>query len=245
MRLSSALLPAALLLAPACVDVDAELDELINGGGVDLDSDGDGITDREEAELGTDPRSTDSDGDGWLDADELDSYTDPTDAADKPYQGGWPIGACRYDFEDAAPATPAVGQVAPNFVLNDQFGDAVRLHDFCEQTVLFVTGAEWCGPCQQYRSEMAAFMDAYGDRGFFVVDLLGEDAGGGEPSTDTLVNWSQGHDYVVMADPGWAVSYTGYVSGGIPAMSLLGPGLEVVILNGYPQASDIEALLPQ
>ena len=36
----------------------------------------------------------------------------------------------------------------------------------------------------------------------------------------------------------------GYASGGIPAISLLAPGAEAVIVNGYPTAADIEAVLP-
>lgn len=43
-----------------------------------VDSDGDGLTDAEEAELGTDANSADSDGDGLTDAEEINEYeTDP------------------------------------------------------------------------------------------------------------------------------------------------------------------------
>jgi len=44
------------------------------------DSDGDGLTNGEEAELGTDPDDVDSDNDGIEDADEVDMGTDPTEA---------------------------------------------------------------------------------------------------------------------------------------------------------------------
>lgn len=45
-----------------------------------LDSDGDGLSDDEEAELGTDPRNPDSDGDGLKDGEEVNRYrTDPLD----------------------------------------------------------------------------------------------------------------------------------------------------------------------
>lgn len=43
------------------------------------DSDGDGLSDDEEAELGTDPDSADSDGDGFDDGDEVGRGTDPLD----------------------------------------------------------------------------------------------------------------------------------------------------------------------
>jgi outer membrane protein OmpA-like peptidoglycan-associated protein len=61
-----------------------------NGGSVTLDDglsdtvyvdrDGDGLTDFEEADLGTDPELEDTDGDGVSDADELADGTDPTEA---------------------------------------------------------------------------------------------------------------------------------------------------------------------
>ena len=47
---------------------------------VGCDSDGDGLTNAEEEELGTDPDLADSDGDGIDDPDEIDMGTDPTNA---------------------------------------------------------------------------------------------------------------------------------------------------------------------
>jgi hypothetical protein len=105
-----------------------------------VDSDGDGLTDAQEAELGTDPQLADSDGDGWDDGEEVDSYTDPTKAADHPYTGGWAIDACRFDLQGTG---TQIGDVADDFRLTDQYGDKVRLHDFCDRTVLLVSAAFW------------------------------------------------------------------------------------------------------
>ena len=44
----------------------------------DVDSDEDGLTDDEEAELGTDPNDADSDDDGLADGNEVTLGTDPT-----------------------------------------------------------------------------------------------------------------------------------------------------------------------
>ena len=50
------------------------------------DTDGDGLTDKEEAEKGTDPKKADTDGDGLTDKEEVDGSknngqpTDPTNA---------------------------------------------------------------------------------------------------------------------------------------------------------------------
>jgi thiol-disulfide isomerase/thioredoxin len=213
------------------------------GGGGSIDSDGDGVPDDEEAANGTDPNSADTDLDGWSDSEEVERNTDPTNGSDKPYEGGWPIGDCRDDV--SADSSLSQGGIAPNFELVDTYGDTVALHDFCHMAVLVVTGAEWCGPCQSYRADMASLYDAYFERGLMVIDFLGENASGGEPSNDDLVRWADGHHYAVVGDPGWAVSNMGYVSGGIPAISLLGPGAEVVSLDGSPPStSAIEAVLP-
>ena len=51
------------------------------------DSDSDGITDGDELELGTDPNESDTDGDGTSDGDELAAGTDPNDASSRPDTG--------------------------------------------------------------------------------------------------------------------------------------------------------------
>ncbi len=48
-------------------------------GGVEGDTDGDGLSDEREEELGTDPNNPDSDGDGLSDGDEVGRGTDPLD----------------------------------------------------------------------------------------------------------------------------------------------------------------------
>ncbi len=53
----------------------------------DVDTDGDGLTDEDEAELGTDPANADSDGDTFSDGDEVAAGTDPLDPLDFPAPG--------------------------------------------------------------------------------------------------------------------------------------------------------------
>ena len=48
------------------------------------DTDGDGLTDKEEVEKGTDPTKADTDGDGLTDKEEVDKGTDPKDPNSKP-----------------------------------------------------------------------------------------------------------------------------------------------------------------
>ena len=50
-----------------------------------MDTDGDGLSDALEAELGTDPLNADTDGDGWSDGDEVRVFgTDPLDDLSNP-----------------------------------------------------------------------------------------------------------------------------------------------------------------
>ena len=106
----------------------------------EMDSDGDGLTNREEADWGTDPNDPDSDGDKWEDGEEVNKHTDPTDSDDKPYAGGWAIDACRDDIEATG---NGVGDIVEDFELPDQFGDSLRLHDFCAKLVLLIGAAFW------------------------------------------------------------------------------------------------------
>lgn len=53
-------------------------------GGPDGDSDEDGLSNRDEANRGTNPLNPDTDGDGWADNLEVDDETDPTDPLSRP-----------------------------------------------------------------------------------------------------------------------------------------------------------------
>ncbi|MBA2319971.1 MAG: hypothetical protein H0V89_02345 [Deltaproteobacteria bacterium] len=114
--------------------------ELGGGTASDPDTDGDGLTDAQEAELGLDPASNDSDGDTFPDGDEVAANADPLDPDHHPYAGGWPIAACRTDIVETG---NQVGDVAANFKLTDAFGDTVHLYDFCDRTVLLIYAAFW------------------------------------------------------------------------------------------------------
>ena len=56
------------------------------------------------------------------------------------YTGGYGIDACRNDIESSG---DGIGDITDNFELTDQYGDTVRLHDFCERAVLLVSAAFW------------------------------------------------------------------------------------------------------
>ena len=107
---------------------------------LDDDADADGLPDGGEVALGSDRANPDSDGDGFLDGAEADVSANPIDPADHPFEAGWQMDACRNDL---TPEGWSVGDVSNDFGLLDQFGETVRLHDFCDQAVFLVFAAFW------------------------------------------------------------------------------------------------------
>jgi hypothetical protein len=62
----------------------------------ETDTDSDGLTDHEEAALGTDPTEADTDGDGVDDGAEVSDGTDPLNGFSYAFaNGGYPVGDCQ------------------------------------------------------------------------------------------------------------------------------------------------------
>jgi len=120
----------------------------------ETDSDGDGLSDSEEANLGTNPNESDSDGDGYLDGWEVTEGSDPTDASSSIYQGGWPYYPDKSTIGGDWDEAPAEGSTMPNYIAVDQFGDSVNLHDFAGQgkRIVLDVSTEFCGPCKDIAS---------------------------------------------------------------------------------------------
>ncbi|MDP6934874.1 MAG: hypothetical protein QGG40_18275, partial [Myxococcota bacterium] len=89
------------------------------------DSDGDGLSDKEEADLGTDPESADSDGDGIEDGDEGTEDSDGDGTADylDEDSDGDGIGN-NADADDDNDGTPDGSDTYPYDFDNDGWGDA-------------------------------------------------------------------------------------------------------------------------
>jgi hypothetical protein len=118
----------------------------------DADTDGDGLLDREERDLGTDPERADTDGDGYPDAAEIDAGSDPIDPESGIYAGGWPWNADKDALVDPGWETlAAVGGRLPRFAWEDQDHEAVDVYDFAghgRPVVIDLSGL-WCSWCHE------------------------------------------------------------------------------------------------
>jgi hypothetical protein len=156
-----------------------------------VDTDGDGLTDDEEADLGTDPEVADTDGDGLTDGEEADLGTDgtladtdgdtysdyqedhygsdPLDADDRIYTGYWPYNTEKDAIEGLdLNQSLSVGDIHGHFVGPDQFEEDVDIYDYAGQGVytLVDVSAGWCGYCQEWAALLAgmpSYFDSWGE----------------------------------------------------------------------------------
>ena len=126
--------------------------------------------------------SIDSDGDGYSDKDEIQIGTNPKDKSDRYYLGSWPYnpnkdkikGAefpiscpnniscectvnsdcinnnCERSPRGAFYCTPQPGDTFPQLIAVDQHGEFVDIDDFAMQgkDIVIEFGTSWCSPCQ-------------------------------------------------------------------------------------------------
>jgi hypothetical protein len=139
-RMTSICLGAALLCSGCAEEDGTSADTGIMGDAGDADG----------AETSGGPGDGDPGGDGDAgDGDPGDG--DPTgDPAvcdpPSPYMGGWDIGCCQDEIPAQngwSPGGVHVGTIMPDWTFTDQFGEAVRLYDFCHDAVWFEYVALW------------------------------------------------------------------------------------------------------
>jgi hypothetical protein len=95
------------------------------------DSDGDRLPDGEEVKIGSDPKNVDTDGDTYWDGDEVLEGHSPIDPEDRIYTGYWPYNAFKDELGDPGPETVReMGQAFPRFRLVDQHMEEVDLYDW-------------------------------------------------------------------------------------------------------------------
>ncbi len=243
-----AMLAAALLLG-AC----GEEKEPIDTGSYDpqADPDGDGLSNAEEERLGTDNRNPDSDGDGVEDGKEVNGNTDPLDASDKPYQGGWKIGACR---DGVQPSGDAVGETAEDFVLEDRYGDQVQLHAFCDRVVLVAAMYMTPGDLDEANAdtvadELVALWADYERDGLMIIWLMGPNFDDVMPTSDDVNAFAdfQGLDFPVLLDTDWDVArrFTGGPDPQPPTYTLFDAGAKIAVIDSPLDVNQVMNLVDQ
>lgn len=207
-----------------------------------VDTDGDGLDDCAEAELGTDASLADTDGDGLSDGDEVDCVSDPTDGDEVCYACGWPHG----DPGDLVSEGAEVGDTLANFELVDQCGETVPTWDLAgSYHILFMT-ATWCGVCKQEALELpdrtADFASANDIAFSYVIGLFENDISQPTVAADAeAYHKTVGSPEVpVLADPDEGLlQHTPYTGSPLPGKCVLSPRLE--ILHCYTGDDDTEA----
>ena len=232
-----------LTLGVACLDLSKDDEDDEDGGS--NDSDGDGLSDGDEADLGTDPDDEDSDGDGLSDGDEVDAGTSPTNPYSMTYEyGGYNVGNCDAPPEGTGPTGPnndyydtfQEGDIADNFTLVDQYGQDVHLYSFCGQQIMIAFGASWCGPCQQLAAEVQDLQDEYGPNGFQAIEILIENQSSQPPDQDDLLDWEADGNMTtipVLADGAYEVWPYYELDWGIPSVVHIGPDMTVLSVDEY------------
>jgi len=109
-----------------------------------VDTDGDGLFDSFEEQIGTDPTLEDTDEDGYLDGDEWYAFSDPLDAEDFDYLDGegnviWSHHAYPADLVGTG---TTMGEVATQFSLPDYWVQQVNLYSLYGNVIQIVSTAD-------------------------------------------------------------------------------------------------------
>jgi hypothetical protein len=219
-----------------------------------VDSDEDGLTDDEEAELGTDPLDKDTDDDNYWDSWEIIEGTDPLSLDSRIYTGFWPYNPSKDALPQGtwAAANTEAGSQFPRQSFLDQHGDSVDIYDFGNFTnpngeityLLIDQSAQWCGPCHIMaewiagvdNSDTAPLQQMYPSvrekihtLRIWWITIIAENSGGGPPSLSDAQSWATTHHdpYIpVLVDDTQQVRDV-YNGGQFPWFFLISPSLAI------------------
>lgn len=235
------------------------------------DLDEDGLTLEEETELGTDPDKADSDGDGLADKAEIDlGYNPIGNTLGEPYKGGWPLQAA--EVKDAVEANKRPGAMAevgkrfPRLSFKDQFGDLVDIYDYAGQgkAIIVDVSAEWCPPCQQASNYLAgeellweytdgskvpqsdALRDAVANGDVFWLTFMVQNNAGEAPTFDVIERWDESYpneNIPVFFDKKQETeAYVISATGGFPSFAVLNENMIIKSVESGYSPDSLDAL---
>ena len=233
-------------------DTDADTDEADPGA---ADDDDDGLTNDEEAELGTDPNKKDTDGDNYWDLWELNEGTDPLSYDSRIYTGSWPYNPDKDELDPGSwsSAGQNKGDRFPRDQFLDHHGDMVDLYDFVNFTqgvsgqpayFIFDLSAQWCGPCHNVANWMADNIDGSNqwiedtyptvrdkvhNLRLWWITYIVEANDGSPPTLSDATSWFEVHrdNYIpILVDADQDVIQN-YSGGAFPHFFLLNPQMEI------------------
>ena len=217
-------------------DEDDIFDDGGSGGGGDEDSDGDGLTDAEEEELGLDPNSADTDMDGFTDSEEVDAGTDGAVCWDVPT--GWSQCQGLAAADGVKKTGYGVGDTVGSFPGIDQNGETIEFYQFYSQIVVLDLSAGWCGPCRSAAEDAESEYQSYKADGVQFVHLMVDDDSydGYVTDEDFVGDWAD--QYGLTFPVIWDDSMSGYAEAyyefymedmvsGIPTYVIIDQNMEV------------------
>jgi thiol-disulfide isomerase/thioredoxin len=121
------------------------------------------------------------------------------------------------------------GQIVPDFLLRDQFGDDVSLWQFYGNVVVLDISTMWCAPCQELAQHTEETVQDYAGEEFVYVTVLQEDPEGDPPGVDDLVEWAElfGITAPVLDDGTKQATGTAVFQGQYPAVLVIDRQLRV------------------
>lgn len=195
----------------------------------DSDRDGDGLSFTAEAALGTDPYALDSDQDGYDDGQEVRAGTHPLNPLSHPYLGGYRVGACPPGF--GRPSGTGLGEVPPDLVWRDLYGEELHLHAFCGLTVLLMSCAVE-GSCEEIAAAVTPWLQDEARAQVLLAATTGADEA--PLSEARFFEWGQAQAHPglpIVHDPGRLVTLTFDQDDRLPTAVILDPELRVLGLD--------------
>ena len=155
----------------------------------------------------------DPDGDGYTNSEEEEAGTNPDYEYSHPFTGDYRVGYCEtppeptgptmaqsYTAEDGTTINYNVlqnGDVPENFTMTDQYGEELNLYSFCGRQIMLVVSAGWCGPCRAEAETLQAVAEAHPE--VQIITMLTQDTARNPASVDFVQEWAEQYGFINIA----------------------------------------------